>query len=171
MTRSLLALFLFLSITPAFAQTQFGAGGSVGMQSYEGSSTGLIGGVDGLLEFGRGGVHVAGDFANHAEGGTLTALHLDGTYRNPLGEDYTFMFGAGLTRVGVDAGDSDTTWNVEVELARRFERVDVYARMRHYDYSFNQFRGYALSPAGPAISVGARVKLYRTPNRSRTASR
>jgi hypothetical protein len=164
-------LVLFISITPAFAQTQFGAGASVGTQFFEDSSTGFVGSVDGLFEIKRAGLHLAGDVTNQSAGGMIRALHLDGTWRNPLGDDYSFMFGAGLTLLDVEAGYSDTTWNVEVELARRFARVDGYLRLRHYDYSFNEFRGYALSPAGPGISFGARYKFQRAPNRSRTASR
>jgi hypothetical protein len=163
MTRWILVLVLFLSVTPAFAQTQLGLGASVGTQFFEGDSTRLLGSVDGLLEFGRGGLHIAGDFTD-----TVTAVHLDATYRDALGDDFSFMFGAGLTHVEFDAdagGGSDRTWNLEVELARRIGRFDAYARLRHYDYRFEQFRNNPLSPSGPAILVGARYRIALAPRR------
>jgi hypothetical protein len=159
MTRWILLLVLFLPVTPAFAQTELGLGASVGTQFFAGNSTRLLGSVDGLLEVGPGGLHVAADFTRD-----VTALHIDATYRDKLGDNFSFMFGAGLTRVD-SARHADTTWNAEVELARRFERFDVYARLRYYDYRFEQFRNNPLSPTSPAIMVGARYRIALAPRR------
>jgi len=165
MSRLLLLLSLSALLTfPAMARVRVSAGGSIGTQIYESSTDKirLVGGLDGLLEFRALGIQAAHEFTNRSTGGSFGATHFNATWRFFRGSPYSVVAGAGLTKVRFEAGRYETdTWNAAVELDRHFSKADLYLRVRHYDYSFGEFRGDSISAASPAISAGVRFVFAR----------
>lgn len=155
---SLLTLFL-LTASVLAAQTNVDAGIGFGLQSYEssGESPRALPSADLLARRGPFGVHLAVEVTDLPEIATMFAVHLDAVYR--LGERYFFLAGAGPT--SINTGSPDITWNAEVEVGRKFRRMEVYAGARHYDFSYTRFRDRPASPNGPVISAGVRFALRR----------
>lgn len=153
-------LVLLLTAMPAAAQFHVGIGAGAGMQSYENvdDDPRVLSEVELLVRRGRWGAHIAVEYADLSSAGRIFVTHLDAAYRWPLARQFSILAGTGPTIVSSETGQSIVAWNAEVELARRFGRMDVFARIRQYDYSLLTFRDRA-SPEGPAVHVGARFAL------------
>jgi len=166
-SRWFLVLLLLLSLTTILnAQTRVDAGVAIGRQPQAGSSESarVLSGAEVLARRGSLGIHVAGEYADVEQLGATIAIHANLVYRHAFSEDYALLLGAGPTHVDAgDSGDSELTWNAELELARTWLRTDLFARIRHYDYSFPRFRDQPASPSGPAVYLGVRFRLSQTP--------
>ncbi|HEX2833388.1 MAG TPA: hypothetical protein VHW00_10255 [Thermoanaerobaculia bacterium] len=160
MFRWILPLLLILS--PALsAQTHIAAGVSGGLQSYanEEDDPRVLAGGEALVQRGRFAIHAAFEYADLSSGGALIAVHPDLAFVSNFADRWTFLAGAGPTIINIESLSDDRTWNVELELARRFTHADVFARVRHYDYEAEGFRAFA-SPSGPVVSIGARFQIH-----------
>lgn len=153
-------MFLLLS-TALSAQAHVAVGLSGGLQSYanEEDDPRVLAGADALVQRGRFAIHAAFEYADLSSGGALIAVHPNLAFVTSLTDRWTLLAGAGPTIINIENLSDDRTWNVELELARRFTHADVYARVRHYDYEAEGFRASA-SPSGPVVSLGARFTVH-----------
>ena len=142
------------------AQLHIDAGVAIGTQGYEDSldDPRILSGLELLLRGKSVGLHVASEYTDLETFGALISTHADVVYRGALGRNFSFLVGAGPTYVYNSEFDNDTTFNVEVEVARRFGRADVFARVRQFDYTIGSAPDER-SPKGPAVYVGARFAL------------
>jgi hypothetical protein len=148
---------------PAVAQTHIDAGVSVGQQAYESSADDprVLTGVELLARRNAVGLLVAMEYADLSFDGTMLATHVDGIYRFPFSDNFSATAGAGVTYVSVETLGGRYSWNAFAEVARRWGRTEVFARVRQYDYSIGGFRRTTASPKGPAVSVGVRFAIRR----------
>jgi len=160
------SLVLLLVALPLSAQTTIDIGAAVGQQSYAASTddSRVLTGADLLARRGNAGLHVAVEYADLTEEGALFVFHPDLVYRRPFGS-FALMAGAGPTLMNVGGSGSGLTWNAELELERRFGRVGVFGRVRHYDYGLERDRAGESGPDGPAIYVGVRFQIAGAPGR------
>jgi hypothetical protein len=147
---------IFLLVPSAHAAVS--AGVTIGQQSYASTSDNprVLTSADILWQRGAAGVHVAGEYADLTEEGALIVTHADLVYRH-IGSGYSFLIGAGPTYVNV--ASNRFTWNAEAELGHSFGRVEVFGRVRQYEYGlFRSHEGDA-GPDGPAFYAGVRFAL------------
>lgn len=127
----------------------------IGQQAYQNSDNDprVLVGIEMLAQRGHAGAHVAIEHADLADFGNVYISHWDAVYRHTFNNGLSVMAGGGLTLL--TGNGSQHTWNAEAEVAKRFGRTDVFARVRQYDYEKEGFRAFA-SPSGPAVYVGVR---------------
>jgi len=156
-TLFLLLLLLFLTMTLS-AQTRIDGGFAFGRQPYENylDNPRYLPSIDVLARRGNFGVHVAIDYADLDVISAMFATHLNLVYRT--GQRNFVLAGAGPTIIY--AGSTKPTWNAELEAGHAWKRVEVFARVRQYDFDFTGYREDA-SPNGPALYAGVRFALRR----------
>ncbi len=155
--RAVLA-FVVSSVIGLTAQASVHVGVAIGQQSYESSSDNprILTGGDVLFQRGRGGVHVAAEYADLSEEGALIVIHPDVVYRR-VGKQISFLAGAGPTIV--NTGSSDITWNAELEIGHSFGNIELFGRVRQYDFGLARFREGEAGPSGPAVYAGVRFAV------------
>jgi hypothetical protein len=116
-----------------------------------------VAGLDLLLRRKALGLHATEEYANFSGLGTFTATHIDVVYSHPIGR-IRVLVGGGPSFVSVTNLESATTWNLEGEISRRWQRADVFARVRYCRFTVNGFRVQA-SARGPAVSAGVRFVI------------
>lgn len=156
----LFLLSLLLSIT-IHAQTHIAAGLSMNMQPYENydDNPRYMPGAEILVHGKHFGGHLSVEYADLSDFNALLVTHANVVYRHAFGSGWSVLAGAGPTWIDInDFGPEETTFNVEGEVAKRFGRVDVFARVRQYDFTFRDSRALA-SPNGAAVGLGVRFSL------------
>jgi hypothetical protein len=156
MIRTLALLLVFAGSLSA--QTTVDAGIALGRQSYKSSSDDpkVLYSADVLLLRNAIGAHVAGEYAKLTEEGSLLVTHADLAYRIPLGQGFVLLLGAGPTFVSFG---SKVTANAEVELGRRWNRTELFVRVRQYRFNLPRFREGEAGPRGPAVYLGLRFRV------------
>jgi hypothetical protein len=155
------ALLLCLIVPSAYAGVQ--AGVALGQQSYRSSidDPRVLSSVDVLLTRAQAGVHVAGEYADLSEEGALTVIHVDVVYRW-TGKDLSLLIGAGPTFVNMHEQTMwKATWNAEIEIGHSFGSVELFGRLRQYDFNLPRFHEGEAGPRGPAVYAGVRFTLVR----------
>lgn len=163
MSRTLLSCLVvaWLSAPSATAANTVDVAVAIGVQPYASTidDPRVLTGIDLLLLRGRIGAQAAGEYADLSEEGALIAIHVDAVYRFGSGDGLSFLIGAGPTFVNTGSGTS--TWNGVAEIAHRAGRVQLFGRVRLYDYTLDRFREGDAGPNGPALSFGVRLPLIR----------
>lgn len=158
--RASLLLGLLLSVAPAvFAQTHIEGGFSFGWQPYVayGDDPRYISGAEVLVRGKSFGGHVAVEYADLTDFDALTVTHANVIHRREFGNGWSWLAGAGATFIDIgDFGPEERTFNVEAELAKRFGRTDVFARVRYFDFKLVGDIRTETSPKGPEVSLGFR---------------
>jgi hypothetical protein len=159
--RLVLALLILLIAATAAAQTRIDAGLSVGQQAYAAQEDDprYLPGVELLFRRGVWGGQLAADYADlSAAEGPLVAIHTNVVRR--FGSDRWFAtIGGGPTWIWRNS-PKDVTWNAAGEVGHAWNRVEVFARLRHYDYELPSFRAGDAGPDGPAFHLGMRFRLH-----------
>lgn len=156
-TVAIVVFSLLLPVASRAAETRVAIGTFIGQQSYRSylDDPRVLSGLELLVLRAPLGLHVAGEYADVDEHGALLVEHVDVVYQHALPQHFSLMLGGGPTFVNT----GKVTWNLEGELARRFGRVDVFARVRQFDFELQSERGGESGPNGPAIYVGLRLAL------------
>ena len=154
------ALLLLLIAVAAQAQTHFDVGLSLAQQAYAAPEDDprYLPGIEFLVRRDAWGGHVAAEYADLSVAeGPLVAIHTNAVRRFGSGR-WIAMLGLGPTLI-VRNNPKEVTWNAEAEVAHAWSRVELFARVRHYDYELPSFRAGDVGPSGPAVSLGVRFKL------------
>jgi hypothetical protein len=157
-TTPIFFIVVLILALPLSAQSHRSAGFSVGQQPYENfvDDPRYLPGVEVLLRGRTAGLHVALEYTDLEEVSAFIALHPDIVARWSPSAHTFVMAGAGPTIYSFGGESLSTTWNAEAEVGVLFGRMEVFARVRYYDFALHQTRGGEDGPDGPAIYAGAR---------------
>ena len=165
MTRLTLPMLLLVVSFPSTlaAQTSIHAGLAIGRQSFDDAAgtnvPRVLTSADVLFRFRPAvGLHVAGEYAD-SDSGALMVVHPNLAFRRDFAGRAFVMLGAGLTSASLGSAGHRTTWNAAAELGRATGRLDLFVRVRHYDYAWHEWRRGDLGPDGPSIYAGARFRV------------
>jgi hypothetical protein len=163
MTRTLLGILLLALSSTLSAQLRFDLGIAGGVQQYERGTDAdrkFLFSPEAHLSRGRLTLYYALDYTELSSAGPMYASHFGLAYRWPLGDQVAFSAGAGPSYVTVEQLGGEVAWNAQAELALRTRRLEWFAKVRHYDYTLEEFRIANASPDGPAVLGGVRVTLW-----------
>lgn len=162
MIRPLILSIVLLAPLPLLAQSRIDAGVSIGQQGYENFSDDprVLTSIEMLVRRDPIDFQVALEYANLADAGMLFALHNNVLYRYELGTSLAVMGGVGGTYLNIGTESGRLTWNASAEVAYHWNRAEVFARVRQYDFTVDGFRSHT-SPDGPAVNLGIRFAVRR----------
>ena len=160
MIRSLVFLLALGFTLPLFAQTRMDAGVFLGQQGYENVSDDprLLPGVELMLRRDPWNVQLALEYADLTQQSGLFTTHANVLYRWKLGERFALLAGAGATYLFSETESGRFTGNASGELAYDAGRIEMFARVRSFDFDYSGFRVHS-SPSGPAFYLGARFQI------------
>jgi hypothetical protein len=163
MRPTLVGVLLLLLCSSLAAQVRVDLGIAAGQQPYEPRDLGsrFLISPEAQISHGHIAVYYALDHASlsstNIRRGTMYASHLGLAYRWPIGRNVAIRAGAGPSYVSITYLGGGPTWHAQLELSLRKERLEWFAKVRHYDYSLSEFRVAGASPDGPALLAGVRV--------------
>ena len=162
MIRPLVLIVALVVTLSLLAQSRIDAGVSIGQQGYENYSDDprVLTSIETLMRRDPFNVQVALEYANLADAGKMFALHNSVLYRYELGSNFAVIGGAGATYLNIGTESGRLTWNASAEVAYHWDRAEVFARVRQYDFTVDGFRSHT-SPEGPAVYLGMRFVVRR----------